>query len=456
MTNLIIMINVFAFFYLTIIASIRFLQLMTVMNRARKQSKRKIVRENPKPITIIMPAYNESVIIKETVTNMLNLDYPNYKLLVINDGSQDNTLDVLKNEFDLYKSDKVYEEQIKSEKVLGIYESKLHKNLVVMDKENGGKASSQNAGINFIDTELFLIIDADSILEDDALWKICEPFKEDENTVGVGGMIQILNGSELTEDSKIKKVKLTNKSLPRFQVLEYLNAFLAGRIFFDGRNIMLLISGAFGAFKKDVAIKAGGYKKGSLGEDFDFTMRLHKYCKRNMSVYKIRQITDVVCMTQVPETFKDLRNQRIRWGRGLLEVLLDNLCILNPFSYGRVTLGILYYWFYEFLAPVIELIGYIAIIIAYLIGILNIKYAIILALVYFLYSSIISLLTLIFKSIFFNEKKYFTKKDTLILSIYCFLDAFGYRQLNSIYKLIAILVYKTKPKWTSIQRKELK
>ncbi|HZG80751.1 MAG TPA: glycosyltransferase family 2 protein, partial [Brevibacillus sp.] len=269
------------------------------------------------PISILVPAYNEELTIIENVRSLLSLNYPEYEVIVINDGSGDETLNVLIDEFNLKLSHHAAVRPVlNTGKVRGVYYNPAFPHLYLIDKDNGGKADSLNAGINLSHYPLIASIDADSLLEKDALIRIARVYMENpEETVAIGGDIRIANGCKI-EDGIVSEIRLPKKLLPMLQSIEYLKAFLGGRIGWSAINGLIIVSGAFGVFRKDYVIKVGGYRGGYPGEDMNIIIKLHKYMLENKLPYRVAFCPDAVCWTQAPDTWKILGSQRRRWGRG--------------------------------------------------------------------------------------------------------------------------------------------
>jgi len=345
-------VNYFSLFYIIAISSIYFIQLIAAAVGLKKYIKslrytdyeRFVDSDNMIPISLLVPAYNESATIVDNVSNLLSLDFPEYEVIVINDGSKDNTLDLLKEAFGLIPFEQPYKKFMETEKIRTIYRSAKQVRLIVIDKENGGKADSLNAGINVSSYPIFVSIDADSILEKDSLIKIIYSFINDPTCVAVGGIVRISGGCDI-ENGRMKRVGLSQNPLVSLQTMEYLRAFLTGRIGFDAMGMLLIISGAFGAFNKKAVIAAGGYTRNCIGEDMEVVIKLHEYLPRAGKPYSVKFIPDPICWTQPPERFSDLKKQRKRWHIGLINSLFRHKkMLLNP-KYGRIGMVCLpYYW----------------------------------------------------------------------------------------------------------------
>lgn len=314
-------------------------------------------------ISIIAPAYNEGATIIENVRSLLAVHYNNFELILVNDGSKDDTLEKLIIAYKLVKVPFLVNEKIKTKSIRGIYKStnSIYHKLLVVDKENGGKADALNTGINISSNKYIVCIDVDCILEQDAMLKLIKPFLEETQfrVIATGGVIRIANSCEI-RNGNLVKVHLPKKLLPRMQTLEYIRAFLLGRMAWSRMNGLLIISGAFGAFDREIAIKAGGYNSATVGEDMELIVRMRRYMHENKLPYKVSYIPDPLCWTEAPSTFQILGRQRNRWTRGTIETLqIHKKMFFNP-RFG--ILGILsypYWFFFELLAPVIEFSGFI-------------------------------------------------------------------------------------------------
>jgi cellulose synthase/poly-beta-1,6-N-acetylglucosamine synthase-like glycosyltransferase len=315
-------------------------------------------------LSILAPAYNEGATIIENVRSLLSLFYNEYEVVVINDGSKDDSLQKLIDAYDLEKVSMPSLGPILTKPVRSIYKSRnpVHKKLVVVDKENGGKADALNVGINLATHDYIVCIDVDCILEQDALLKLAMPFLEsgDKRVIATGGVVRIAN-SCVVEDGKIVEVLLPTQLLPRMQTLEYIRAFLLGRMAWSKLNGLLLISGAFGAFDREIVLKVGGYNSKTVGEDMELVVRMRRYMAEQRSDYTVAYIPDPLCWTEAPATIKILSRQRNRWTRGTIETLkMHRKMFFNP-RYG--VLGMLsypYWFFFELLAPLIEFGGFVA------------------------------------------------------------------------------------------------
>ena len=392
------------------------------------------------PVSILMPAHNEEKVIIHTVKSALSINYPCFDVIVINDGSTDKTLENLIDVFRLRKVDNVYRKILNTKPVHGFYYNADIPNLLVIDKERGGKADALNCGICTSRSPYVCTSDADSILEEDALIRIITPVLESNvPIVACGGVIRVLNGARLV-DGKVKAIELPKSNLALFQIVEYLRAFLFGRIGWDSMNSLLILSGAFSLFNKAAVIDVGGFKVGNITEDMEIIINLHKYYHRQKKPYRIKFIPDPICWTEVPEELGMLGRQRRRWHLGLMQsILMHKSMMFNP-RYGAKGLFLFpYYLIFELLGPFVEVLGYITIPISYFVGLLSFKFLLLflgLAIFYGIFLSVVG--------IFLEEITYrrYPKWSQLFkLLIYGALENFGYRQINSFWRFQAIFLY---------------
>lgn len=457
--SIVINFNYFIIYYVLVINFIYFIQLILaafnlsdyVKKIRYSDYKKYITSDNMIPISILVPAYNEQETIVENIKSLISLNYPKFEVIVINDGSKDETLNRVIQEFDLKEVHQPVRYRINTNKIRGIYKNLDIPNLIVVDKENGGKADALNAGINISNYPIVTSIDADSILESDSLVRVVMPFIEDKKTIAVGGIVRIANGS-VVKRGRVVDIGLPKSRVAMFQIVEYLRAFLTGRVGWDAVNSLLIVSGAFGAFKKDAVIEVGGYAKNTIGEDMELIVKMHDYFLRNKRKYRIKFVPDPVCWTQAPETLKDLRSQRRRWHIGLMDSLLKyKRMFFNP-RYKQIGLiAVPYFWLFEMMGPVIEIIGYVMIPLAYIFGLLNLKYFLLFFAASILYGILLSLGAILLEEYTFN--KYPTLKQLMKLSLYGVLENFGYRQLTTLYRIEGIVKFrKMKHSWGKIKR----
>jgi cellulose synthase/poly-beta-1,6-N-acetylglucosamine synthase-like glycosyltransferase len=391
------------------------------------------------PISIVAPAYNEEATVVGSVLSLLRLNYARTEVIVINDGSTDDTLGVLRREFALRRTRRLYAAAIPTTAVRGIYVSRRPelKQLVVVDKENGGKADALNTGLNVSRYPLFCAIDADSILEDNALQRVAKPFLDDEQVVAAGGIVRIANDC-VVQRGRIRQVLLSHHMLPLFQIVEYFRAFLSGRMGWSRVNGLLIVSGAFGLFRKDVLIQCGGYAPDTVGEDMELVVRLHRYLIEHGIPYRIVFVPDPVCWTEAPSSLRVLARQRNRWHRGLLDTLLRHRHMLMRPRYG--TIGLLampYFVLFELLAPVVEAVGYLFLPLLFLLHLLSLELLVTFFMVSVAYGVFLSVGAVLLEEISFH--RYPHPRDLARLLLVGIVENFGYRQLTVVWRLRAFV-----------------
>lgn len=405
------------------------------------------------PISVVAPAFNESASIITSVKAMLQLEYPQYELIVVNDGSSDDTLDKLVNEFGMREFPEAYRARVSCSRVRGIYKSTRQSNLRVIDKENGGsKADAANAGINMARYPLVCVVDADSVLQPDSLRRVVRPFLEDPTTVAVGGTVRIANGCTVRQGF-LEKVGLPRNFLALVQVVEYLRAFLFGRMGWSPINGLLIISGAFGLFHKETLVEAGGYNPKAVGEDMELVLRLHRLMKAKRKPYRITFVPDPVCWTDAPENLRDLKSQRVRWQNGLGQALaLNKSLITNPRG-GTVTwVAIPFYVIFELFGPILEVLGYVFIIICGSMGWISWPEAgIFLGLAIGL-GVLLSTSAIMLEELSFHMYPRFGQ--LAVLYLVAILENFGFRQLTAIWRFHGLIRWLggREHKWETLTR----
>lgn len=390
-----------------------------------------------KPVSILVPAYNEGVGIYSSVRSLLSIEYPEYEVIVINDGSKDDTLEKLIERFSLVKTNRVIQKKIDTKGIKAIYRSIIYDHLIVVDKENAGKADALNVGINVSRYPFFCSMDGDSILERDAFIKVMKPIIEsDGDVIASGGSVRIANGCKI-ESGEIISVGLPSKPLVVMQVIEYLRAFLMGRIGLSKHNLLLIVSGAFGVFSKQWVIEAGGYSH-TVGEDMELVVRLHRIVKERKADKKIVYVADPVCWTEAPESMKFLRRQRNRWHRGLFDSLWTHRKLMFNPKYGSIGfVSMPYFFFIEFIGPLVELFGYLIMMISFFLGGIYIEFAILLFLLSILYGSVFSMAAVLLEE--WSLRKFPKVTDILRLFFYSLTETLWYRPLTVLWRCEGIL-----------------
>ena len=393
------------------------------------------------PISLLVPARNEELCIVASVGSLLRLDYPQLEVIIINDASRDKTMEKLRESFSLHRASILYVPEIDTAPVIEIYRSLAHPQLLVLDKESAGcKADAINAGINAASSPYVCVVDADSILEKDSLSRIMAGVMSDpKRVVAVGGIVRILNGSKV-EGAELKEVGLPKTHIEMLQVIEYLRAFLVGREAWAAFNLLPIVSGAFGIFRRDLLMKIGGFRADAVGEDFDLVVRLHRYLHEHNVDYHINFIPDPTCWTEAPSDYKSLAHQRARWHKGLLDTLWSARDMLFRKKYGRVGSIILpYMWLFECCAPVLELFGYVTIILAAVVGCLSQHFFLRFLLLGYAFATLISVGSVLLEEM--NYRRYVSWRDVARLLIYCLFEHFPYRQMTMFWRLRGIWEY---------------
>jgi cellulose synthase/poly-beta-1,6-N-acetylglucosamine synthase-like glycosyltransferase len=391
------------------------------------------------PITMLVPAFNEQKTIEASVTAILALHYRNYEVVVVNDGSKDETLEALRHAFDLYEVPRTYPETIPTRPLRALYRSRTRTKLVVIDKENGGKADSLNAAINASRFPLVIAVDADTLIEPDALLRLTRPFLLGRKIAAVGGTVRVANGC-VVKHGQVTDARVSRRLLPGIQVVEYLRAFLFGRLGWNRLGGSLIISGAFGLFRKDYLLAVGGYRAASVVEDLDLVVRLHRHLRRRKVRYEILFIPDPVAWTEVPESLRVLGRQRERWHRGLVAAIWQYRGMLFNPRYGRVGLiAVPFYAFGEMLAPLVEVFGYVITIVGLVVGAVSIPFALLFVLVAWGYGMLLSIWAVVLEEVSFRRYRRFG--DLVRLVLFATLENFGYRQCGVWWRLRAFFSF---------------
>lgn len=406
-----------------------------------------------KPVSIIVPAYNEEAGIVQSVRSLLSINYPTFEIIVVNDGSTDSTLDKMIAHYQMKEVQKVVRIQVKTKPMKKIYQSQVLPNLFLIDKENGGKADALNVGLNFSHYPYFCSLDGDSVLEQDAFLKVMKPIIDSgEEVIASGGSVRIANGCQI-QSGHVVSIGLSDKPIVVMQIIEYLRAFLMGRIGLSRHNLLLIISGAFGVFSKSWVISAGGYRVNTVGEDMELVVRIHRLLKEKGQKKKIVYVPDPVCWTEVPEDLKFLRRQRRRWHRGLFESLWNHRKLtFNP-KYGSIgMISLPYFWIVEFFGPIVEAAGYVFMILCLFFGGIYLEFSILLFLLSCLYGSIFSMTAVLLEE--WSLSKYPKVLDVVKLFLYSLTETIWYRPLTVFWRCEGIWqMLRGDTSWGEMKRK---
>lgn len=390
-------------------------------------------------ISILAPAYNEVATIAESVRSLLTLYYPNVEVVLVNDGSTDETLAVLVKEFELVPVHPIYRYQVKTKPVRGLYLSRTHPNLVVVNKQNGGKADALNAGLNLATGKLVCAIDVDSLIEADALQRMVRPFLGSDQVLAAGGTVRVANAS-VVRGGRVVEPHAPRQPLPGCQVVEYLRAFLFGRLGWNSLGDNLIISGAFGLFERQAMIDIGGYESATVGEDAEIVVRLRRHAYEQKAPRRVVFLPDPVVWTEAPESLKVLARQRDRWHRGLAEVLWRHRRLLFNPTYGALGMVVYpYFVFVELLAPVVEALGLVALTLGLTIGAVNAPFAFLFFLCAYGYGLILGVFALLLDEM--SYRRYERASDRLILLGWAFVENIGYRQLTVFWRLKGLVKF---------------
>ena len=434
-----------------------FFEMMRHRFAYRDSDENRVLEASPlvPAVSILAPAYNEAASIRESVRAMLRLSYPQFEVIVINDGSKDGTLQALIEEFHLYRSARFYENTLPGKPVRGVYESMDPIPLVVVDKENGGKADALNVGINVARYPLVCAVDCDSLLESDALLRVARPYLEDpERVLAVGGIVRVANGCQVS-GGRVLKVDLPQSWIGRCQVVEYLRSFLGGRVAFSAFNALIIISGAFGLFSKRAVLAVGGYRTDTVGEDMELIVRLHRWARDQKMDYRIVFQPDPVCWTEVPESLKILKRQRNRWQRGSFETFwIHKDMVLRPKYGGLGMFAFPYFILFETFGPIVELAGYILTVLGLALRVFDPQVAWLFFLASVMYGMILSTASVVLEEL--STKRYPRVRNLFLLIMASLVENLGFRQLLTVWRALAFVdLIRGNKSWGAMERQGL-
>ena len=404
------------------------------------------------PISVLMPAYNEENTIVQAVQALRLQKYGEFEIVVIDDGSTDSTLDRLVEAFALEQVDRPLRLTLPCRRLRAVYVSRQVANLTVVAKENGGKADALNAGVNATRFPLFCAIDADAILERDALLRVVKPFMDrPRETVASSGIVRVVNGCTV-RDGTVTEVRAPRNHLAVLQVVEYLRAFLTSRTGWSRIGSLFVISGAFGVFKKAAVLEVGGYRTDTVGEDMDLVLRLHRMYRDRHERYRIVFIPDPVVWTEAPEDLRTLRRQRNRWHRGLLECLWASRRMLGRPKYGPVGLfGLPYNLVFEAVGPLVEVCGYAFLVVSIALGVVGVHFVVLFFLLAVGYGVFLSVAAVLLDQA--RDGRSGSRRDLARLLLFTVVENFGYRQLQALWRAQATVDFlRKKQGWGEMRR----
>lgn len=401
---------------------------------------RQILREFPRqqtdfsiPISIVVACYNEEGAIVQTVLSLLQINYPEVEIIVVNDGSKDKSLDNLIEAFEMVSLPIAVRQYLPHKPIRGIYQSKKIPNLRVIDKENGGsKADALNAGFDTATYSLVCPLDADTLMDKESLNYMVQPFLENPLTIASGGTVRIVNGCRVL-DGVLVEVNTSKNFVALFQLIEYMRAFHFVRVGWSAINAVPIISGAIGLFKKEAVYEVNGYNPKTHAEDLEIVLRLHlHYCQQNKP-YHIANVAKAVCWTEVPESLSILRRQRVRWQKGFIESLwMNKKLTFHPHGGTMGWIAMPFQFIFEGFSPIIEISGYILTFLCLITGTLSFEATLAFLILAFGIGFVISFTTILIEEVLFRT--YPKTKNILILFFTAIIENFGYRQLNAIWR----------------------
>ena len=423
------------------------------LQKAWREPRERMLGSDVAPrVSVIAPAHDEASTIAESVRALLTLRYPRLEVVLVNDGSSDATLAVLQREFDLAPIHPIFRREVDSKPVRGLYRSRTQPELVVVDKENGGKADALNAGLNLASGSLVCAVDADTLIEPDAMLRMVRPFLEREDVVAAGGTVRIANGS-VVRAGRVVHARAPRTPLAGVQSVEYLRAFLFGRLGWNRLGGNLIVSGAFGLFRRDAMIAVGGYVHDTVGEDMELVAALRRRGIEQGTASRIVFVADPVAWTEVPESLRALSRQRDRWQRGLADVLWRHRAMLGRPRYGALGVVVLpYFVLVEFLGPVIEALGLVGLVVALAFGAVDVPFAVLFFLVAYGFGVVLNVFTLVLEDR--AARRYDGFGDRLAMLPWIFLESLGYRQLTVFWRLRGLVSFlRGNAEWGAMPRR---
>jgi cellulose synthase/poly-beta-1,6-N-acetylglucosamine synthase-like glycosyltransferase len=441
-------------FYISLYVSAVF-EMRQYLREVRAEKYRGILSSEIAPsISMLVPAHNEEASIQESVRALLTLAYAQLEIVVVDDGSTDNTLSILTSTFDLVPLQPIYDTRIATKPVRSILRSREFPNLIVVEKENGGKADSLNAALNISTSELVCALDADTILDPDGLRRLVRPFIRSRNVVAAGATIRVANGCTV-KHGRLASERGPHRALAGIQAVEYLRAFLFGRPGWNRLGGNLLISGAFGLFRRQSLLDTNGYAK-TVGEDMELVIRLRRHAYETGQPGRVEFVPDPVAWTETPTAFRELGRQRERWQRGFSDSLWRHRHVFLNWRYGALGLVVFpSFVLFEWLAPIIEAVGIIFVVVGLIFGEISGLFAILFFSLACGVGVLLSMLALMLEELSF--RRYGRPRDRALLVVWAVLENFGYRQLTVVWRIRGIISYiRGKKSWGKMKRKGFK
>ncbi|HXE74027.1 MAG TPA: glycosyltransferase [Candidatus Xenobia bacterium] len=404
------------------------------------------------PVSVLVPARNEAAGIVQSVESLLGLKYPDFEVVVINDGSSDATLKRLQEAFGLIRIDFSYHARIPTARVRDVFASPTHPRLLVCDKLPGGKADALNAGLNLARGAYFCTVDADAVLDRDALLRVMLPVYNDRTVVASGGVVRLANGSVFA-NGRLQEARLPRSPLELLQVVEYLRAFLWGRQGWSALGGLLIISGAFGIFRRELVLEIGGFRTRTVGEDMDLVVRLHRRLRQRGKPYVVRFVPDPICWTEAPASLRQLSCQRRRWQQGLGQSLWHSRDLLFSRRGGRIGWFIFPYQIvFEFFGPLIETLGLISVAASAALGLLNQEYFFRLFLFAYLFGTFISMAAVYLEDLSYH--RYRRASEVARLLLISLFDYFPYRLLINLFRIQGMFdFFRQRARWGELARR---
>ena len=423
-------------FYLVLMTSSA-VELRSQRRRAAGESDGLILASDLTPrVSVLVPAYNEAATIQQSTMALVTLDFPNLEIVVVDDGSRDVTTSLLVEAFELQPVRPLLDQRLATAEVETVYRSRRFPNLIVALKRNGGKADALNTALNLATGDLVCAVDADTIIDPDGLTSLVRPFIRNHEVVAAGATIRVVNDCQVRR-GRVSETHVPHHALAGFQAVEYLRAFLFGRVGWNRLGGNLVISGAFGMFRRERLLDAGGYTR-TVGEDMELIVRLRRQGYEGGTPARIEFVPDPVAWTEAPSSLRVLGRQRDRWHRGLSDVLWRHRHLFGNPRYGSLgMLAIPVFVTIEWLAPIVELVGLVSLLIGLPLGVVDTEFAWLFFAVAYGLGVLCSMFALLLEELSF--RRYGTIAEQPRLVLWALLESLGYRQLTVVWRIRGIV-----------------